>query len=78
MDSDGNNTNFRLEIISLTDLNALDVNSLLAGNTGSDPFALEKPLEGPMMHAPCLAIFAMRAATLFGTRRRGRASHCLR
>jgi len=44
MDSDSGKTQSELKIVSLADLKALDVNSLLAGNEGSDPFALTKPL----------------------------------
>ncbi|MEM7687613.1 MAG: hypothetical protein AAF291_01195 [Pseudomonadota bacterium] len=39
-----NQTQSRHETISLADLNALDVNFLLAGNEGSEPFALTKSL----------------------------------
>ncbi|MBM7404967.1 MULTISPECIES: DUF7380 domain-containing protein [Sphingomonas] len=44
MANDGTKTQAELKVISLDDLKALDVNALLAGNEGSDPFALTKPL----------------------------------
>jgi hypothetical protein len=44
MADDGTQTQSELKVISLTDLKALNVNALLAGNKGSDPFALTKPL----------------------------------
>ena len=44
MTNDAAQTQAKFKVISLNDLKALDVNDLLIGNDGSDPFALAKPL----------------------------------
>lgn len=44
MTNEGTQPQSEFPVISLADLKALDVNALLAGNEGSDPFALSKPL----------------------------------
>lgn len=44
MTNEGTPSRSELKVISLADLKALDVNALLAGNEGSDTFALTKPL----------------------------------